>query len=448
MILLNTGRHTLTLSMASLAIIATACGQPSQSRPDIVQGYEVNVANATGPVLVSTVALTSARLINYGKSFCTGTLIGENTVVTAAHCVTEMPSDAQVVFGNQVSSQAAALPVDKIVRHDGYDAQLTLKGERNYKPAHDIAVISFKGQRPSSSAIVPLADRNVTLKEGQKATLAGFGRTGALTPAGGDINDTGVLRAVEVTLQQLFSSGKVIYLRGHDRDRLQGACNGDSGGPTYVAQDKKWFVTGALSTGIPGVVDRDGDSIGDLGCVGGNYYTDLRLYNEWIREAQKVLGDEPEQPTSPVEPVTPPIEPEQPDEEEPTPVEPPAVTPKVQIRWGMEPAGNGNYRVTIQNPSATDLTSCRFNIEVDREFYKQFLFWEVKTEKTYRLDGEGSLNLPAGKRDTFTVTDHLHGISRVRVDGSLARPGAVTDIRLRGSCDKFVLQSMRTDDGT
>lgn len=421
-------RHSRASALSCIAatFAIAACGRTSDGQVDIVNGVTVTKDNANGPTLESTVALTTPRFQTHGSSFCSGTLIGENTVVTAAHCVTDLPADAVVIFGGKVDAAALALPVENVVIHKDYDPDLTLRLERNFYPSHDIAVLRFRGTRPLESRIAKVAPATLALQNGTDVTLAGFGRTGALS-SGREVNDTGTLRTVDVRLEEQFARGFVFFVKG--RDGLQGACAGDSGGPTYLKRDSSWFVLGALSTGNTGRVDVNSDGIADLDCIGGNFYTDLRSYATWLQSAQKALGEKVDE------------------EETSQPSEPaPEVSERVSLTWSAEPAGNGAVRVLVRNPSQTDLGTCTLRLEARRQFTQQFLLWTTATERTYDYEGQGSLNLRGGDEATFEATDPLFGVQQLRLNGRLVRTGRLLELNLRGSCSKAVLQTERLDE--
>lgn len=284
---LATCRASIPLTVAVLFF--TACGSETLSDTEIVNGKDVNRYNTRGPIASSTVALSTPSQMRQGKSFCSGTLIGENTVVTAAHCVKGLPRGAQVVFGTRATSNAIARPIRSYVSHRGYDSRLTESSGRLSRASHDIAVVSFSGRRPAGSQIISIAPANERLYQNMRISLAGFGRTGK-KQQGYDVNDTGVLRTVDVAVRGLYPNGQVFMVRGFDRNGLQGACSGDSGGPAYLNRNGRWYVIGALSTGLTGTWDSNRDGRADLGCIGGNFYTDLRHYRGWLQQAQRSLG--------------------------------------------------------------------------------------------------------------------------------------------------------------
>lgn len=294
--MLNFGK-TVTLSSILLTTLSAGCGgadgtSQDGSETEIVQGRTVTSASATYPVSTSTVALATRWMARAGKSFCSGTLIGPNTVLTAAHCLQGSPSGIVVVFSSRVTANSYMLPVTATVVHPGYNNALTIRPERMWRPAHDIAIVRFRGKVPSTHRIIPVGTLGGTaVTQSARVTLAGFGRSGAIQErTQRDVNDTGVLRTVDVGVVSVASRGKVFAVRGFDRNRLQGACSGDSGGPTYISRNGRWYVIGALSTGVMGKVDRNGNRLSDLGCIGTNTYTDARHYADWIAAQQRRLA--------------------------------------------------------------------------------------------------------------------------------------------------------------
>ncbi|MCA3015770.1 MAG: trypsin-like serine protease [Myxococcaceae bacterium] len=170
------------------------------------------------------------------SSFCTGSLIGPKTVLTAAHCIYAQGRSAPyfVLFGTYASSPSQAVRIVNQVRHPNYTGQ-----------TNDFGLIQL--ERPVTN--VPL----VVLNEGsmgqglvsQPVRHVGFGVTDGATQAGGGTKRevTTVLRRVEPSL--IFSG-------------VQGkqTCQGDSGGPSFMV------FPGTTEPRQVGVV-----SFGDQGCT-------------------------------------------------------------------------------------------------------------------------------------------------------------------------------------
>jgi secreted trypsin-like serine protease len=267
------------------ALIFGGCGQPpvSSSETKIVGGEEVPTSQNDLRAL-ATVALTTeigpadtASPLDAGHSFCSGTIISERVILTAAHCVQkfdpetrekldefhfENESDFLVHFGVQVARGGDWIRAERIVPHPDWSPAETLTPSPSRAP-DDIAVIVLSESIPGSATVAELAPSTASLSD-LSAHLVGFGVSKSR-----DENDTGTMRQVSVPVSGESNSAKRFTVG----ELFRGACAGDSGGPAYFEIDGRLQVAGATSTGA--------ELFGM--CLGmGNNYTDARFYGDWI----------------------------------------------------------------------------------------------------------------------------------------------------------------------
>lgn len=286
------------LVLPAAITLFTACGAPSttglsDSDPQIVGGKMVP-ADQNDPRRWSTVALTTdyrksadrPSLVESGRSFCTGTILSENVILTAAHCVVpfdpatktkkagfNLPkeTDFLVHFGNRVTHSGTWIRAAKVLPHKEWDPAQTLNPKPT-KPANDIALIVLSQPIPAGYKPVGLIPNNHVILKKEKVHLAGFGVSKSRKD-----NDTGVLRQVAVALKSSDSA----LARFTVGNFLHGACAGDSGGPAYYQDSAgRWWVWGVTSTGA----ELFGRCLGLI-----NNYTDARYYKSWISETLRAI---------------------------------------------------------------------------------------------------------------------------------------------------------------
>jgi hypothetical protein len=187
-----------------------------------------------------------------GRAFCTGTVIGPNTVLTAGHCVVSegrTTDAADVRFGQGATAGATTglKVVSRVSVHPSYDGTAL---------ANDLAILTLAPSVPLVET--PLYEPEVAV--GSEMTLVGYGVTDGTTDAG-----AGTQRNVNVTVAAI-DSGTWRY----DTMGGRSACRGDSGGPAFFA------VGGTLH--IAGVT-----SWGDETCTMNGHYTRIDVYLDWIR---------------------------------------------------------------------------------------------------------------------------------------------------------------------
>ncbi len=179
---------------------------------------------------------------------CTGTMIGCETFLTAAHCVCPWPKT-----GAECQGESAPQPADYTVflQHGGFFGVASIAVDPAYKvrKTSDVAVVKL------SSPVTGIAPSRINTVDkppaGTPGTIVGFGRTG------GDANlnlDFGLKRAGKVTTGVCPASiPNTTYLCWDFTEPLgspgdnAGVCSGDSGGPLFITSDSGNLVVGTAS---------------------------------------------------------------------------------------------------------------------------------------------------------------------------------------------------------
>lgn len=182
-----------------------------------------------------------------GSACCSGTLIAPNVILTAAHCV---PCNATEIFVGALArspSTGRIYSVQQVIPHESY----------NFPTAHanDLALVVLTESLPQE-----LVRELATTQEFNAATtytVVGFGRT--------DLGNSGI--KLEATVARSAVYTKEFTAGGFGFD----TCNGDSGGPAYLAMPNGRFH-------LAGVTSRGGD------CGTGGIYVRVDAYRSWIDE--------------------------------------------------------------------------------------------------------------------------------------------------------------------
>lgn len=264
----------MNLSLAAISLLAmplhagaaTRHRRPGRAAPkktgaeEIVGGVSVADGDATER---SVVALYQRG--EQGGALCSATLIGKDVALTAAHCVSDGPSERVVIFGTDV--RADAEDARRVVA-----AEIPSLWKEPHREDHDfgdIAVIRFEGSLPKGFKAARLAPRTLTLDKGDTVTLAGYGITSARSRKG-----AGVLRKTQVSvIEPEFGKTEMIF----DQRDGTGACHGDSGGPAFVVHGKTSYLVGVTNRSYPdGAPDN---------CKQEVVYTRVMAYRAWISSA-------------------------------------------------------------------------------------------------------------------------------------------------------------------
>jgi len=197
------------------------------------------------------------------QQFCGGTLIDQDSVLTAAHCVDgSSVSPLRVTVGRTVlsSGQGQTRGVSRIFVHPNYRG--------NSSDAYDAAVLDLDGPVTGIAPIKLSRSSEDSLEQaGHFATVAGWGNTIAQPASGTSGNNyPDRMRAARVPLvsdsraKQVYGGGFVSSLMVAAGEKGKDTCQGDSGGPMFTKTSDKYrqigitsFGYGCAAAGYPGV---------------------------------------------------------------------------------------------------------------------------------------------------------------------------------------------------
>jgi secreted trypsin-like serine protease len=229
-------------SPEALAAFRALSLNPPRSR--IVGGHLTLVTNNPWQIaMIRAVVAEPTR-----SQFCGGSIIRNDWILTAAHCVKnsivrEDPSRVDVVAGSsQYAIGGERLKVAAIHRHPQYNEQTM---------DNDFALLRL--QTPMTKGqVIQLADANTQLDDGTKICVTGWGATFEGSPGAIDLLGAEVPTVSNTVCNQPESyKGDILasmFCAGL-RDGGIDSCQGDSGGPASATLQGRATLVGVVSWG-------------------------------------------------------------------------------------------------------------------------------------------------------------------------------------------------------
>ena len=184
-----------------------------------------------------------------GKNLCTGTLIQQQVVLTAAHCVYGEPGPFQISVGAKTLNSGSLIDVDATWYHPRYDASFS---------QNDIALLHLKtSANVSRLGVLPPAKLKTL---GKKFLIVGWGRdqnglvTGKLNRL--TLNDQTI--AARRDFKGYYNPKTMVGAGRYFAEEVLygGGCTGESGGPLYQgAAGASRTIIGLTSFGARGCVE-------------------------------------------------------------------------------------------------------------------------------------------------------------------------------------------------
>lgn len=234
--------------IAIASVVLSACGLQEQQKSSLnIVGGQVVTSDQAIYKSTASVTLTSGGSVTLNEpiSFCTGTLLANKQVVTAASCFREDIIDLMnrgaklnVVWG---SNGLSVLPensrvVSSYVNHTEFRPDEMTK-QNPTAPANDIALVNFEGDVPAGFSAATLISPQDVYKPSEAVWIAGYGSTRR------DSQETGTLRAAYSKYHSQNAPMKIIHFMSQDI----AACHGDSGSPAFVSRNGVWVLAGLTS---------------------------------------------------------------------------------------------------------------------------------------------------------------------------------------------------------
>jgi hypothetical protein len=219
----------------------------------------IPAAGLVGGVPAADPTLARHAVALFGShSMCTGIVLTQNLVLTAAHCAAD-PHDRKVIGFPKPHPLA-----------DVTEAAVHPQFERKGQAAvADLALLKLSKPLPLDFAPVRLNTQPIA--EGERLIVLGYGQ--------GTKTDNKIARSPRMALLKVSRQSNMLLLLtdpGYDKS---GGCHGDSGGPAFTIHASVPALAGVMASGD---------------CSGVTVAVSLTAYLDWIKETAHQLGSEME----------------------------------------------------------------------------------------------------------------------------------------------------------
>lgn len=263
--------------------------------PSIIGGQRLTRNGLLGKGVVRVFIMVKTDGVHYEGFSCTGSLIGTNIVMTAAHCFLGISPEnyvqsTSVSFGNDPLAECRPeiRRAEAVIVNSGFNKD-------NFYAGNDFTLIRIEGSAPSWTVPLPVATNFVSDLRTEDVYLAGFGKS-----EDADVQEQSVNPLSLATVRALGPLGTipeeqadlVRFLAGYntgagrflafDQSHGQSLCMGDSGGPALVRDNGVLKVVGVASF----VIYRDG---AHPTCKEAVAHSSVSFHRQWLEENYQAL---------------------------------------------------------------------------------------------------------------------------------------------------------------
>jgi len=266
----------IVLVIAAAATMLMACGK-TQNFSNVTSTPVAGVYGGSEVIPADPINSSIVALYSTDEGFlCTGSILTNDLILTAGHCIAKSPSKMVVIFGSKMIENQKLAP-GAIVRKaiNGLHHPDYIPNVMKATMMNDVGLIRFDGGLPAGyKPATVLVNYKAHIQNGTPVVMAGYGISNVLFKSG-----AGTLRKVNLSVSDAnFSAAEASISQGVSK----GICEGDSGGPSYLQANGKYLLWGVTSRGA-GLFTL-------APCIFSSVYTRVDYYWSWFQTAATQMG--------------------------------------------------------------------------------------------------------------------------------------------------------------